>query len=134
MSQYRRKIKGLSKVVKRILVDMSLSVLHHGHIRLLKKASELGSVIVALTKDDEFMKYKGFRTQLKYKYRKEIALSIRYVDEVIECNWLIDEMFLDKHNIDFLVHGDDNKNPIPPNRLIIFPRTPGISSSEFRKV
>ena len=90
---------------------MSLSVLHHGHIRLLK-ASELGSVIMALTKDDEFMKYKGFRTQLKYKY-EEIALSIRYVDEVIECNWLIDEMFLDKHNIDFLVHGDDNKPNTP---------------------
>ena len=29
-------------------MDMSLSIVHHGHIRLLKKASELGYVIVAL--------------------------------------------------------------------------------------
>ena len=42
-------------------------------------------------------------------------------------------MFLDRNKIDFLVHGDDNTNPIPPDRLIIFPRTPEISSSEYKK-
>ena len=120
-------------MAKRLLVDMSLTVLHHGHIRLLKKASELGSVIVALTTDDEIMKHKGFLPYLNYEHRKEILLSIRYVDEVVKSNWLIDEMFLDRHKIDFLVHGDDNSNPIPPNRLIIFPRTPEISSSGYRK-
>ena len=36
---------------KRILVDMSATILHHGHIRLLKKASKLGVVVVALTRD-----------------------------------------------------------------------------------
>lgn len=112
---------------------MSVTILHHGHIRLLKKASELGSVIVALTTDDEIMKNKGFLPYLHYKYRKEILLSIIYVDEVVESNWLIDETFLDRHQIDFLVHGDDNSNPIPPDRLIIFPRTPEISSSEYMK-
>lgn len=120
-------------MAKRLLVDMSITVLHHGHIRLLKKASELGSVIVALTTDNEIMKNKGFLPHLNYEYRKEILLSIRYVDEVVKSNWLIDEMFLDRHKIDFLVHGDDNSNPIPPNRLIIFPRTPEISSSKYRK-
>ena len=118
-------------MAKRLLVDMSITVLHHGHIRLLKKASELGSVIVALTTDNEIMKNKGFLPYLNYEYRREILLSIRYVDEVVKSNWLIDEMFLDRHKIDFLVHGDDNSNPIPPNRLIIFPRTPEISSSEY---
>ena len=120
-------------MAKRLLVDMSITVLHHGHIRLLKKASELGSVIVALTTDNEIMKNKGFLPYLNYECRKEILLSIRYVDEVVKSNWLIDEMFLDRHKIDFLVHGDDNSNPIPPNRLIIFPRTPEISSSKYRK-
>ena len=112
---------------------MSLTVLHHGHIRLLKKASELGSVIVALTTDDEIIKYKGFTPDLNYEQRKEIVLSIKYVDEVVQSSWLIEESFLDKHEIDFLVHGDDNNNPIPSERLITFPRTPGISSDRFRK-
>ena len=120
-------------MANRRLVDMSVTVLHHGHIRLLKKASEVGSVTVALTTDDEIMKNKGFLPYLNYENRKEILLSIRYVDEVVESNWLINETFLDRHKIDFLVHGDDNSNPIPPDRLIIFPRTPEISSSEYMK-
>lgn len=36
----------------RVMVDMSATLLHHGHIRLLKKAHEIGQVVVALTTDD----------------------------------------------------------------------------------
>ena len=32
----------------RVLVDMSLTLFHHGHVRLLRKAAELGHVTVAL--------------------------------------------------------------------------------------
>ena len=35
-------------MIKRILVDMSATLIHHGHIRLLKQASELGEVVVGL--------------------------------------------------------------------------------------
>ena len=42
--------------MKNILVDMSATLLHHGHIRLLKKASKFGKVIVALTTDKEIKK------------------------------------------------------------------------------
>ena len=119
-------------MTKRVLVDMSLTMLHHGHIRLLEKASKLGYVVVALSTDEEIFKSKGFRPMLTFEHRKEIALAIRYVQEVIECKWLIDEEFLDKHNIDLLVHGDDNVNPVPPERTVIYPRTIGISSTQLR--
>ena len=119
--------------IKRVCVDMTLSSLHHGHIRLLRKASDLGSVIVALTRDNEVYRIKGFRPLLCFEERKEILLAIRYVDDVIESNWTVDERFLDQHNLDILVHGDDNSNPVPDNRLIIFPRTPSISSSMMRE-
>ncbi|MBM4230175.1 MAG: cytidyltransferase, partial [Gammaproteobacteria bacterium] len=33
--------------MKRVMVDMSATLIHHGHVRLLKKASEHGRVIVA---------------------------------------------------------------------------------------
>lgn len=122
----------MANMYKRILVDMSLSIVHHGHIRLLKKASELGYVIVALCTDEEIFKAKGFKPLLSFEERKEIALAIRYVNEVIECDYLIDEAYLDKHRIDFLVHGDDNVNPIPSDRLILFPKTEGISSTILR--
>ena len=35
---------------------MSATLIHHGHIRLLKKASKFGKVIVALTTDKEIIK------------------------------------------------------------------------------
>ena len=117
---------------KRILVDMSLTVLHHGHIRLLKKASELGYVIVGLCSDEEIFKAKGFKPLLSYEQRKEIALAIKYVREVIKSEYLIDEAYLDEHNIDLLVHGHDNVNVIPEDRLVIFRRTEGISSTQLR--
>lgn len=118
---------------KRILVDMSATLIHHGHIRLLKKASELGSVVVALTSDEEVEKKKGYKPELSFEERREILESIRYVDEVVPSNWLIDDAFLVEHNIDLLVHGDDNSNVIPHEKLVIFPRTEGVSSSELRK-
>lgn len=118
---------------KRILVDMSATIIHHGHIRLLEKASRLGSVIVALTSDDDLSKVKKIPFILNFDQRKEIINSIRYVDEVIESPWLISNEFLLKNNIDYLVHGSDNSNDILEKKLIIFPRTEGISSSMIRK-
>ena len=47
---------------KKILVDMTCSLIHHGHIRILKKAYNYGKVIVALTKDKEVLKYKKFKS------------------------------------------------------------------------
>ena len=118
---------------KRVLVDMSATLIHHGHVRLLKKASKYGDVIVALTTDDEIRKKKGYIPELAYKHRKEILLAIKYVKDVIPSNWLINDDYLNKYNIDFLVHGNDNSNPIANEKLIILQRTEGISSSILRE-
>jgi glycerol-3-phosphate cytidylyltransferase len=118
---------------KRIMVDMSATLIHHGHIRLLKAAKELGHVVVALTTDEEIRNKKGYAPELNFLQRKEMLEAIRYVDEVVPCNWLLTNDFLDQHNIDFLVHGDDNSNDIDSEKLIILPRTEGISSDLIRK-
>ena len=117
---------------KKILVDMSATLIHHGHIRLLKKAHNFGEVIVALTRDSEIKKYKGYNPEIKYKHRKEILESIKYVNKVIPCNFFINEKFLKKNNICYLVHGSDNKNEVKESKLIIFKRTKNISSSILR--
>jgi 2-aminoethylphosphonate-pyruvate transaminase len=118
---------------KRVMIDMSATILHHGHIRLLKKAAKYGKVIVGLTKDKEIEEKKGYIPELRYKHRKEILKSIKYVDEVVATPWLLTEKTLKKHNIDLLVHGEDNSNKINKEKLLIFPRTDGISSSLLRK-
>ncbi len=124
MSEYKR---------PRVLVDLSATLIHHGHIRLLKKANEIGDVVVALTTDEEVKRTKGYMPELNFEERKEILESIRYVSEVIPSPWLIDEAYLDEHHCDLLVHGADNSNHIPEERLVIFPRTEGISSSMLRE-
>ena len=118
---------------KKVLVDMSMTLIHHGHIRLLEKASKLGKVILALTTDEEIRKFKGYDPELSYENRKEIANAIIYISEVIPWAWLIDQEFFEKTNADYLVHGSDNTNKIDKEKLIIFERTEGISSTILRK-
>ena len=54
------KIKEKKKS-KNILLDMSCSLLHHGHIRLIKRASRFGKVIISLTTDEDLIKYKKIK-------------------------------------------------------------------------
>ncbi len=119
--------------MKRVMVDMSATLIHHGHVRLLKKASEHGRVIVALTTDDEIKRKKGYQPEISFEHRKEILEAIRYVDEVVPSPWLIEEAFLTQHKIDLLAHGDDNSNIIAENKLVVFPRTSEISSTLLRQ-
>jgi cytidyltransferase-like protein len=119
--------------MKRIMVDMSATLLHHGHVRLLAKASSYGRVIVALTTDEDILQVKGYQPELDFAARKEILEALRCVDEVVPSPWMLDQAFLDLHRIDLLVHGDDNANAIDPDRLVLFARTEGISSTELRQ-
>ena len=118
---------------KRVIVDMSATLIHHGHIRLLKKASKYGKVIVALVTDKEIKKNKGYMPEMNYSQRKEVLQSIRYVNEVIPSKFILNNKFLSKFKIDLLVHGNDNKNKINKKRLLIFKRTNNISSTILRK-
>jgi cytidyltransferase-like protein len=118
---------------KKIMVDMSATLIHHGHIRILKKASKYGKVIVALVTDKEIKKNKGYMPEMNYSQRKEVLQSIRYVNEVIPSKFILNNKFLSKFKIDLLVHGNDNKNKINKKRLLIFKRTNNISSHILRK-
>ena len=121
------------KTKKRILVDMSVTILHYGHIRLLKKAAAYGKVIVGLSSDKDIKKFKGYIPELNYAQRKEIVSSIKYVKEVVKVNYHISKKDLRKYKIDLLIHGNDLKNIIDKQKIKILKRTKNISSSELRK-
>lgn len=118
---------------KKVLVDLSCTILHHGHVRLLKKASKLGKVVVALTIDKDIKKNKGYMPELKYNFRKEILLSLRYVNKVIPTKFRITNKFLKKNKVDILVRGSDYINEKFDIKTVIYPRTKLISSSAIRK-
>ena len=116
----------------KVLVDLSCTLIHHGHIRLLKKASKFGKVVVGLTTDKEIIKYKGYVPELKSAFRKEILQSIKFVEKVIPCNFKLDSDYLKKNNFDILIRGNDYKNQKFNIKTLIFSRTKGISSSIIR--
>lgn len=118
--------------MKRVMVDMSCTLLHHGHIRLLRRAADFGEVIVALTVDAEILRKKGYTPELSFDERKEILLAIKYVTDVVPSKWLITDNFIKDNRIDILVHGDDNQNKLNQCELKIFERTKNISSEIMR--
>ena len=123
----------MNKKQKLILVDMTCSILHHGHIRILKKAAKYGKVVVALTSDKEIEKHKKFKSLLNFSQRKEILSGIKYVYKVIKAKFLITDEFLKNNKIDFLVHGQDNLNKVKSSKIKIFKKTNFISSTLLRK-
>ena len=118
---------------KKIMVDMSSTLIHHGHIRLIKKAKRYGDLIIGLTTDNQIKKFKGYFPELNYKFRKEILSEIRGVNKVVPSNWLITQKFLDKHKIDILISGGDYKNRKFKTKTINFNRTRSVSSTMLRK-
>ena len=101
---------------KRVMVDMSATLIHQGHTRLITKAKEYGKVIIGLTTDEEILEKKGYSPELSFENRKEILESIKGVHEVVPVPWLINEEVLDNYRIDLLIHGDDNSNSISEER------------------
>lgn len=120
--------------MKKVCLDMSATIVHHGHIRLIKAAKTKypkSELIIALTSDEEIIRFKGYVPELKYEFRKEIIESIREVDRVVCSPWEITQSFLDQHDIDILVHGNDNVNVV--DTVDVLPRTEGVSSTEIRE-
>ncbi|TKG96956.1 hypothetical protein EYV94_00580 [Puteibacter caeruleilacunae] len=120
----------------RVMVDMSATLIHHGHIRLLKRAKNCLSdqkihLVVGLTTDEEVITNKGYKPELTYAEREEVLNAIQYVDEVVPTTWMITNDILKKYNIDYLIHGSDNSNEV--ENIIQFPRTEGVSSEELRE-
>ena len=74
--------------MKRVLTYGTFDLLHYGHIRLLKRAKELGDYLIVALSTDEFNETKGKKAYHNYETRKKMLEAIRYVDLVIpENNW-----------------------------------------------
>lgn len=110
----------MSKI--KILIGGCFDILHIGHIKFLKKARSFGDyLIVLLESDANIKKLKGnsrpFHSQ---KERKEILLSLKFVDKIIILPDIVDNTFYDnlikkiKPNIIAITEDD----PIADKKLI----------------
>ena len=125
--------------MKRILTYGTFDLLHHGHIRLLKRAKALGDYLVVAVSTDEFNAGKGKESYHDYALRKEILEAIRYVDLVIpEESWEQKVDDVKRYDIDVVVMGDDWAGSDRFDYLkeycdlVFLPRTEGVSTSDIK--
>ena len=94
--------------MKKILTYGTFDLLHYGHIRLLKRAKELGDYLIVGLSTDEFNALKGKKSYHNYNVRKEMLEAIKYVDLVIpENNWEQKPDDIKEYRADILVMGND---------------------------
>lgn len=97
--------------MKTVYIAISADILHHGHINLIKKASEYGNLIVGVLSDEAVATYKRFPV-LDYEQRTFIISNIDGVKEVVPQNTLDYTENLKKYKPDFVLHGDDWKEGV----------------------
>lgn len=128
------------KGIRRVLTYGTFDLLHYGHVRLLKRAAELGDYLIVALSTDEFNASKGKSSFYSYGVRKEILEAIRYVDLVIpEENWEQKISDVEKYNVDVVVMGGDWAGSDRFEYLkdycdvVYLDRTEGISTTDVKK-
>ena len=125
--------------MKRILTYGTYDLLHYGHIRLLKRAKELGDYLIVALSTDEFNQIKNKKAYHNYETRKKMLEAIRYVDLVIpEDNWEQKVNDVIEYKVDTVVMGSDWANSEKFEHLkkycevVYLDRTEGISTTKIK--
>ncbi len=132
---------------KLVYVGMSADLVHPGHLNILKKAAELGEVIVGLLTDEAIAGYKRLPF-MNFEQRWEIVESIKGVSRVVPQATLDYVANLEWLKPDYVVHGDDWREGVQKKtrqrvidtlkrwggELVEFPYTQGISSTQLHAV
>jgi len=136
-------LKSSDKPV-RVYVDGIYDLFHFGHARSLEQAKRLFPntfLLVGVCNDELTHKMKG-KTVMTDKERYESVRHCKWADEVVEdAPWVVNQEFLDKHNIDYVAHGEDmcydeNGNDVyafvkDKGHFRTIKRTDGISTSDI---
>lgn len=130
--------------MKKVYVGMSADLVHPGHLNILCKASELGSVTVGLLTDAAIASYKRI-PYMSFEQRKMVIENIKGVASVVPQDTLDYTNNLKNIKPDYVVHGDDWKEGVQQKtrqqvidtlkewggELVEVPYTQGISSTQL---
>ncbi len=123
--------------MKTVLTYGTFDLVHIGHIRILKRARELGDRLIVGLSTDEFNRVKHKSSFMSYEHRKEILEALRYVDKVIpESTWEQKVEDVLRNEVDIFVMGDDWAGEFDFLKehceVVYLPRTQDISSSGLK--
>ena len=92
--------------MSKVYMCFSTDIIHSGHINIIKKAAELGELIIGVLSDEAVASYKRFPL-LTYNERKNIIANIIGVSSVVEQRTLSYAENIREIKPDYVVHGDD---------------------------
>lgn len=123
--------------MKKVITYGTFDLIHKGHIRLLKRASEYGDNLTVVLSTDEFNAEKGKKAYTSYEDRKYILEAVKYVDQVLpERSWDQKIQDVKDNDIDVFVMGDDWKGKFDfledYCEVVYLPRTEGISTTKIK--
>ncbi len=104
LEMVRERISELEN--KTVYMCFSTDMLHSGHIDIIKKAKQLGKLIVGVLSDEVVASYKRFPL-MPFEERKVMFENVTGVYKVVEQNTLSYRDNLEKIKPDYVVHGDD---------------------------
>ncbi|HLJ31271.1 MAG TPA: adenylyltransferase/cytidyltransferase family protein [Candidatus Babeliales bacterium] len=125
----------------RVYASMVADLFHYGHVEFLKQAHALGThLVVGIISDEVATNYKR-QPILTQEERIKVLRGCKYVDEVVpNAPLAVTKDFIDKYNIDIVVHGDDFNekklknyfaDPVAMKIMRLIPYTEGISTSDI---
>jgi glycerol-3-phosphate cytidylyltransferase len=124
----------------RILTYGTFDTLHFGHLRLLRRAADLGNHLIVGLSTDEFTRIKGKRAFFNFEKRGELLKAVPYVDEIIpEISWEQKRQDILRNRIDIVTMGSDwlgdprFEDLRDICQVIFLPYTFGISSTNIRQ-
>ena len=125
--------------MKKVITYGTFDLLHYGHIKLLKRAKELGDILIVAVSTDEFNeKEKHKKSIFSFEERRTLLEAVKFVDLVIpECTWEQKVSDIKEYGIDIVVMGEDWRGRFDyleeeGAEVVYLPRTPEISSTDIR--
>ena len=121
--------------MRKVFTTGTFDILHYGHISLLRRAKSLGDyLIVGVNVNPE-----GKTPFYSYQERKEILMSIKYVDEVVPL-YKQEDKFLYLKYVDVFACGSEYReyHDIPMIekivKVVFLDRTPNISTTKEKEI
>ena len=123
---------------KTIITYGTFDMFHVGHLRLLKRLSEMGDKLIVAVSTDEFNELKCKKSLIPYSQRAEIVGSIQYVDLVIpENSWEQKIEDIKQYEVDIFSMGDDWVGKFDFLQefceVVYLQKTTNISTSQLKK-
>lgn len=123
---------------KTVLTYGTFDLFHIGHVRLLRRLSEMGDRLIVGCSTDEFNAIKGKTCVMPYEERAEILRACSYVTDVIpENEWAQKRGDVVTYKADIFAMGDDWEGKFDDLadlcEVVYLPRTEEISTTDLKK-